>query len=163
MPSNHLILCHPLLLLPLMFPSVRVFFNELALHIRWPKYWTFSFSNSQSNEYSELVSFRIDWLDLLAAQGTLKSLLQHHGLKASIFAHSVFFMVQLSHLYMTTGKTIDLTIWTFVSKAMSLLFNMLSVFVITFLPNGSLTADDSDRILNIGSLGNSGTCDNGML
>ena len=127
MPSNHLTLCHPLLLLPSIFPRIRVFSIESALHIRWPKYWSFSFSISSSSEYSGLVSFRIDWLDLLAVQGTLKSLLQHHSLKASILQCSAFFMVQLSHPYMTTGKTIALTVRTFVSKAMSLLFNMLSL------------------------------------
>ena len=126
MPSNHLILCHPLLLLPSIFPSIRVFSNESVLQIRWPKYWTFSFSISPSNEYSELISFRIDWLDLLAVQGTLKSLLQHHNSETSIHPCSTFFMVQLSHPYMTTGKTIALTGQTFVSKAMSLLCNMLS-------------------------------------
>ena len=132
--SNYLILCHPILLLPSIFDSIRVFSNELALHIRWPKYWSFSFSISPSNEYSGLISFRIDWSDLLTVQGTLKSLLQHHSLKASILRHSAFLMVQLSHPYMTTGKTIALTIWTFVSKGMSLLFNMNSGFVIAFLP-----------------------------
>ena len=132
MPSNHLILCHPLLLLPSIFPSIRVFFNESVLHIKWPKYW--SFSISPSNEYSGLVSFRIDWLDLLAVQGTLKSLRQHHSSKASILWHSAFFMVQLSHPYMTTGKTIALTRQTFVGKVMSLLFNTLSKFVIAFPP-----------------------------
>ena len=131
---NHLILYHPLLLLPSIFPSIRDFSNELALPIRWPKYWSFSFSNSPSNEYSGLISFRIDWFDLLAVQGTLKSLLQYHSSKASVLQCSAFFMVQLSHLYMTTGKTIALTIWTFVGKVMSLLFNMLSRFVIAFLP-----------------------------
>ena len=125
MPSNHVILCHPLLLLPLVFPSIRVFSNESVLHIRWPKYWSFSFSISPSNENSGLISFRIDWLDLLAFQGILKSLLQHHSLKASVLQHSAFFMVQLLHWYMTTGKTIALTIWTFVDKVMSLLFNVL--------------------------------------
>ena len=134
MPSNHLILCHPLLLPPSIFPSIRVFSNESALHIRWPKYWSFSFNISFSNEYSGLISFRMDWLDLLAVQGTLKSLLQHHSLKASILWCSVFFMVQLSHPYMTIGKTIALTRWTFVSKVMSLLFDMLSKLVIAFLP-----------------------------
>ena len=134
MPSNHLILCHLLLLLPSIFPTIRVFSNELALCIRWPEYWSFSFSISPSNEYSGLISFRIDWLDLLAVQGTLKSLLQHHRSKASILQCSAFFMVQLSHLYMTTGKTIALTIQTFVGKVMSLLFNILSRFVIAFLP-----------------------------
>ena len=133
MPSNHLILCRPLLLLPLVFSSIRVFSNELVLRIRWPKYWNFSFSISLSNEYSGLISFRIGWLDLLAAQGTLKSLLQHHSSKISIPQHSAFFIVQLSHPYMTTGKTIALTRWTFVGKVMSLLLNMLSRLVITFL------------------------------
>ena len=134
MPSNHFILCRPLLLLPSVFPSIRVFSNESVLRIRWPKYWRFSFSISLSNEYSGLISFRMDWLDLLAVQGTLKSLLQHHSLKASILQCSAFFMVQLSHPYMTPGKTIALTRWTFVGKVMSLLFIMLSRFVITFLP-----------------------------
>ena len=133
MPSNHLILCHSLLLLPPIPPSIRVFSNELNLHIRWPKYWSFSFSISPSNEHPGLI-FRMDWLDLLAVQGTLKSLLQHHSQKASILWHSAFFTVQLSHPYMTTGKTIALTRWTFVEKVMSLLFNMLSRFVIAFLP-----------------------------
>ena len=134
MPSDHLILCHPLLLLPSIFPSIRVFSNESVLCIRWPKYWSFSFSISPSNEYSGLISFKIDWFDLPAVQGTLRSLLQHHSSKASIVRLSAFFMVQLSHLYMTTGKTIALTIWPFVSKVMSLLFNTLSSFVIAFLP-----------------------------
>src|SRR5574337_969174 len=134
MPSNHLILCCPLLLLPSIIPSIRVFSNELVLHIRWPKYWSFSFSISPSNEYLGLVSFRMDWLDLLAVQGTLKSLLQCHSSKASIVQHSAFFIVKHSHPYMTTGKTIALTRWTFVGKVMSLLFNMLSGLVITFLP-----------------------------
>ena len=134
MPSNYLIHCCPLLLLPSIFPSIRVFSKESALHIRWPKYWSFSFTISLSNEYSELISFRMDWLDLLAVQGTLKSLLQHHSSKASILQCSAFFTVQLSHPYMTTGKTIVLTRWTFVGKVMSLLFNMLSRLVITFLP-----------------------------
>ena len=134
MPSNHLILCCPLLLLPSIFPSIRVFSNESALHIRWPKYWSFSFNISPSNEHPGLISFRMDWLDLLAVQGTLKSLLQHHSSKASILWHSAFFRVQLSHPYMTTGKTIALTRWTFVGKVMSLLFNMMSRLVITFLP-----------------------------
>ena len=133
-PASHLILCRPLLLLPSIFPSIRVFSNESALHIRWPKYWSFSFSISPSNEYSGLISFRMDWLDLLAVQGTLKSLLQHHSSKASIRQHSAFFTVQLSHPYMTTGKTIALTRRTFVGKVMSLLLNMLSRLVITFLP-----------------------------
>ena len=134
MPSNHLILCRPLLLLPSIFPSIRVFSNESALHIRWPKYWSFSFNISPSNEHPGLISFRMDWLDLLAVQGTLKSLLQHHGSKTSILRWPAFFRVQLSHPYMTTGKTIDLTRRTFVDKVMSLLFNMLSRLVITFLP-----------------------------
>ena len=134
MSSNHLVLCYPLLLLPSIFPSIRVFSNELALCIRWPKYWSFSFSISPSNEYSGLISFRMDWFDLLAVQGTLTSLLQHHTSKASILQHSAFFMVQLSHPYMITGKTISLTRWTFVGKVISLLFNMLSRFVIAFLP-----------------------------
>ena len=134
MPSNHLILCHPLFLPPSIFPSIRVFSSESVLHIRWPKYWSFSFNISPSNEHSGLISFRMDWLDLLAIQGTLKSLLQHHSSKASILCHSAFFTVQLSHPYMTTGKTIALTRWTFVGKVMSLHFNMLSSLVITFLP-----------------------------
>ena len=134
MPSNHLILCHPLLVLPSIFPSIRVFSNESALCIRWPNYWSFSFNISPSNEYSGLVSFRMDWLDLLAVQGTLKSLLQHRSSKASILQHSAFFILQLSHPYMTTGKTIALTRQTFVGKVMSLFFNMLSRLVIVFLP-----------------------------
>ena len=134
MPSNHLIICRPLLFLPSIFPSIRVFSNESALHIRWPNYWSLSFNISPSNEHPGLISFRMDWLDLLAVQGTLKSLLQHHSSKASILQHSAFFIVQLSHPYMTTGKTIALTRWTFVGKVMSLLFNMLSRLVITFLP-----------------------------
>ena len=134
MPSNHLILCHPLLLLPSNFPSIRVFSSESVLRIRWPKYWSFSFSVSPSSEYSGLISFRMDWLDLLPVQGTLKSLLQHHSSKASILRCSAFFMVQLSHPYMTTGKTIALTRWTFVGKVMSLLCNMLSRLVIAFCP-----------------------------
>ena len=134
MPSNHLILCYPLLLLPSIFPSIRVFSNKSALLIRWPKYWSFNFNISPSNELPGLISFRMDWLDLLAVQGTLKSLLQHHNSKASILQHSAFFIVQLSHPYMTTGKTTALTRWTFVGKVMSLLFNMLSRLVITFLP-----------------------------
>ena len=133
MTSNYLILCHPLLL-PSIFPSIRVFSNESALRIRWPKYWSVNFSIILSNEHSGLISFRMDWLDLLAVQGTLKSLLQHHSSKASILQCSAFFIVQLSHLYMTTGKTIALIRWTFVDKVMSLLFNMLSRMVITFLP-----------------------------
>ena len=134
MPSNHLILCHPLLLLPPIPPSIRVFSNESVLHIRWPKYWTFSFSISPPNEYSGLISFRMNWLDLLEVQGTPKSLLQHHSSKASILWCSAFFIVQLSHPYMTTGKTVALTRWSFVDKVMSLLFNMLSRLVISFLP-----------------------------
>ena len=134
MPSNHLILCYPLLLLPSIFPSIRVFSNELALHIRWPKYWSFSFKISPSNEYPGLIFFRMNWLDLLAVQGTLKSLLQQHSSKASILWRSAFFIVQLSHPYMTTGKTIALSRQTFVGKVMSLLLNMLSRLVITFLP-----------------------------
>ena len=134
MPSNHLILCHPLILLPSIFPSIRVFSNESALHIRWPKYWSFSFSTSLSDEHPGLISSRMDWLDLLAVQGTLKSLLQHHSSKTSILLRSVFFIAQLSHPYMTTEKTIALTRWTFVGKVMSLLLNMLTRFVITFLP-----------------------------
>ena len=128
MPSNHLIICCPLLLPPSIVPSIRVFSNESVLHIRWPKYWSFSFSISPSNEYSGLSSFRMDWLDLLAVQGTLKSLLQHHSSKASILLCSAFFTVQLSHPYVTTGKTIALTRWAFLGKVMSLLFNMLSRF-----------------------------------
>ena len=131
-PSSHLILYRPLLLLPSIFPRIRVFSNESTLHMRWPKYWSFSFSISPSNEQLGLMSFRMDWLDLLAVQGTLKSLLQHHNSKASILWCSTFFMVQLSHLYVNTGKNIIMTIWTFVSKVMSLLFNMLSRFGITF-------------------------------
>ena len=134
MPSNHLILCCLLLLLPSIFPSIRVFSNESALLITWPKYWSFSLSISPSNDYSGLISFRMDWLDLLAVQGALKSLLQHHSSKASILQHSAFFTVQLSHPYMTTGKTIALTRWTFVGKVMPVLFNMLSRLVIAFLP-----------------------------
>ena len=134
MPSSHLILCRPLFLLTSIFPSIRVFSNESTLRIRWSKYWSFSFSISPSSEHPELISFRIDWFDFLAVQGTLKNLLQHHSSKASILRHSAFFMVQLSHPYMTTGKTIALTSWTFVDKVMSLLFNMLSRLVIAFLP-----------------------------
>ena len=134
MPSIHLILCCPLLLLPSIFPSIRVFSNESVLCIRWPKYWSFSFSISLSNEYSRLISIKIDWLDFLAVQGTLKSLLWHHSSKASFLQHSGFFIVQLWHPYMATGKTIALTRWTFVGKVMSLLFNMLYSLVITFLP-----------------------------
>ena len=133
-PSNHLILCCPLLLLPSIFPSIRVFSNVSVIHMKWPKYWSFRFSISSSNEYSGLISFRMDRLDLLEVQRTLKSLLQHHSSKASILWCSTFFIVQLSHPYMTNGKTIALTGWTFVEKVMSLLFNMLSRLVITFLP-----------------------------
>ena len=138
MTSNHLILCHPLLLLPSSFPSIRVFSNESVLCIRWPKYWSFSFDISPSNEYSGLISFRMDWLDLLAVQGILKRLLQHHSSKASILWCSAFFIVQLSHPYTTTGKTIALTRWTFVGKVVSLLFNMLFRLVIAFLPGASI-------------------------
>ena len=134
MPSNHLILCSPLLLPPSIFPSIRVFSNESVLRIRWPKYWSFSFSISPSNEHSGLISFRVDWLDLLAVQRTLKCLLQHHSSKALIIQCSAFFIVQLSHPYMTSRKIIALTRWNFVGKVMSLLFNMLSRLVITFLP-----------------------------
>ena len=134
MPSNHLILCHPLLLLPPVPPNIRVFSNESTLRVRWPKYWSFSFSIIPSKEHPELISFRMNWLDLLAVQGTLKSLLQHHSSKASILRCSVSFTVQLSHPYMTPGKTIALTRWTFVGKVMSLLLNMLSRLVRTFLP-----------------------------
>ena len=133
MPSNHLILCRPLLLLPSIFPSIRVFSNESVLHVKWSKYWGFSFSISPSNEYSEQISFRIDWFDLLAVQGTLKSLLQHNS-KASVLPRSSFFIVQLSHPYMTTGKSIVLTRWIFVGKLMSLLFYLLSRLIIAFLP-----------------------------
>ena len=138
MPSSHLILCRPLLLLPPIPPSIRVFSNESTLRRRWPKYWNFSFSISPSNEHPGLSSFRMDWLDLLAVQGTLKSRLQHHSSKASIFWHSAFFTVQLSHPYMTTGKTIALSRQTFVGKVMSLFFNMLSWLVITFFPRSRL-------------------------
>ena len=134
MPSNHLMLCHPLLLLPSVFPSIRVFSNESALRIRWPKYYSFSFNISPSNEHPGLISFRMDWLYLLVVRGTFKSFFQHHRSKASNLQNSAFFIVQLSHPYMTTGKTISLTRWTFVDKVMSLLFNTLSRLVITFLP-----------------------------
>ena len=136
MPSSHLILCHPFLLLPPISPSIRVFSSESTLRVRWQNYWSFSFSISPSNEHPGLISFRMDWLDLLAVQGTLKSLLLHHSSKASVLWHSAFFTVQFSHTYMTTRKTIALTRWMFVGKAMSLLFNMLSRLVITFLPRG---------------------------
>ena len=138
MLSNHLFLCRPLLILPSIFSSIRVFSNESALSIRWPKYWSFSFSISLFNEYSGLISFRIDWFDLLAVQGTLKSLFQHHHLKTSVLQLSAFFLVQLSHLYMTSGETTALTVWTLVSKMMTLLFNMLSRFVMAFLPRSLL-------------------------
>ena len=146
MTANHLILCHPLLLLLSIFPNIRVFSNESALHIRWPKYWSFSFSISPSTEYPGLISFRMDWLDLLAVQGTLKRVLQHQSSKASIIWQSAF-MVQLSHPYMTTGKTIALIRWTFVGKVMSLLFNMLSRLVIAFLPRSK-----QGEILEISSI-----------
>ena len=142
MPSNHLILCGPLLLLPSIFPSIRVFSKESALRIRWPKYWSFSFNISLSNEHPGLISLRMDWLDLLAVQETLKSLLQHHSSKASNLQHSAFFIVQLSHSYMTIGKTIALTRHTFVDKVMSLLFNMLSRLVITFLPRSNFSSKE---------------------
>ena len=154
MPSNHLVFCHPLLLLPSVFPGIRVFSSEFALHTRWPEYWSFSFSISPSSEYSGLISVRIEWLDLLAVQGILKSLLQHHNSKTSIPELSAFFMVQLSHLYMTTGKTIALTRWTSVIKAMSLLFNTLFRFVIAFLP-GSRHLNFMARVTvrsNLGSI-----------
>ena len=138
MPSSHLFLCRPLLLLPSIYPSIRVFSNESVLHIRWPKYWSFSFSISPFNDYSGLISFRMDWLDLLAVQGTLKSLLQHHNSKASMLWLSAFFIVQLAHPYMTTGKTITLTRWIFVDKEMSLLFNMLSKLVIASIHGASV-------------------------
>ena len=138
MPSNCLIFCHPLLLLPSIFSSIRVFSSELALHIRWPKYWSFSFSISLSSEYSGLISFQVDWFDLLAFQGTLKSLLQHRSSKASVLWCSAFFIGQLSHLYLTTGKTIALTIWTSVGQVMSLLFNMLPRLVIVFFQGASV-------------------------
>ena len=172
-PSNHLILCHSLLFLPSIFPGIRVFSNELALCIRWPKDWNFSFSISPSSEYSGLISFRMDWFDLLAIQGTLKSLLQHHNFKASVLWCSDFFMVQLSHPYMATGKTIALIIWTFVSKVMSLPFNMLSRFVIAFLPRNkhlliswlqslstvNLEPENIKSVLTIGMSGHmNGTC-----
>ena len=152
MPSNHLILCRPLLFPPSIFPSIRVFSNESVLCIRWPKYWNFSFRFSPSNEYSGLISFKMDWFDLLTVQGTLKSLCQHHSWKASILWCSGFFMVQLSHPYMTTGKIIALTRWIFVSKVISLLFNMLSMLVITLLPKSkhlliSWLQSPSSRIL----------------
>ena len=150
MPSSHLILCCPLLLLPPIPPRIRVFSSESTLRMRWPKYWSFSFSISPSKEHPRLISFRMDWLDLLAVQGTLKSLLQHHSSKASILQSSAFFIVQLSHPYMTNGKTIALTRWTFVDKVMSLLFNMLSKLVITFLPRSKhlLISDRKSTRLN---------------
>ena len=150
MPSSHLILCHPLLLLPPIPPSIRVFYSESTLHMRWPKYWSFSFSISPSNEHPGLISFRMDWLDLLAVKGTLNSLLQHDSSKASIFQCSAFFTVQLSCPYMTTGKTIDLTRQTFVGKVMSLLFNMLSRLVLTFLPRSKSLIFFSHLILLVG-------------
>ena len=149
MPSSHLILCHPLLFLPPIPPSIRVFSNESTLHMRGPKYWSFSFSISPSNEHPGLISFRMDWLDLLAVQGTLKSLLQHYSSKASIFQHSAFFAVQLSHSYMATWKTIALTRWTFVGKVKSLLFNMLSMLVITFLPRYHSAFQNSAKFLKM--------------
>ena len=138
MPSTHFILCHPLLFLPSIFPTIRIFSNESVLRIKWPKYWSFSFNISPSNEYSGLISFRMDWLDLLAVQGMFKCLLQHHSSKASILWHSAFFTVQLSHPYITTGKTTALTRWTFVGKVMSLLFNMLSRLVMLFVQGASV-------------------------
>ena len=153
MPSNHLILCHPLLLLPLIFPSIRVFSNELALCIRWPKYWSFSFSISPSNEYSGLISLRINWFDLLAVQGTLKSLLQHHNSKASILQHSAFFISLLS---MTPGKTTPLTIWTFVSEVISLHFNTMSRFVIAFLPRSQASFNSVAAVTNHSDFGAQG-------
>ena len=138
MPSNHLVLCHPLLFLPSILPSIRVFSNKSVLGFRWPKYWSFSFRISPSNEYSGLISFRMDWFHLLAVQGTLKSLLQHHTSKASVLQCSTFFIIQLSHPYMTTRKTIALARWTFLGRVMSLLFNMLSMLVIAFLPRSLL-------------------------
>ena len=152
LPSNHLILCHPLLLLPSIFPSIRVFSSESVLLIRSPEYWSFSFSISPSNEYSGLISFRINWLDLLAVQGTLKSLLQHHSSKASILWHSAYFMVQLSHPYMPTGKKIALTRWTLVSKVMSLLFNMLSTLVTAFLPRSKHLLISWQQVPSVGIL-----------
>ena len=149
MPSNHLILCRPVLLPPSVFPSIRVFSSESVLCIRWPKYWSFSFNLSPSNEHPGLISFRMDWLDILAVQGTHKSLLQHHSSKASILWRSAFFIVQLSHPYMTTGKTIALTRWTFVGKVMFLLFNMLSRLVITFLPRNNQSYSQEFRKLMI--------------
>ena len=147
MPTNHLILCHPLLLLPSIFPTIRVYSNESALHISWPKYWSLSFNISPSKEYPGLISFRIDWFDLLAVQGPLKSLPQHHSSKASIFQCSAFFIVQLSHPYMTTGKTIALTTQTFVDKVKSLLLNTLSRLVITFHPRSKRLLISPDLLL----------------
>ena len=146
MPSNHLILCHPLLLLPPILPSIRVFSNELTIRMRWPKYWSFSLSISPSNEHPGLIPFRMDWLDLLAVHGTLKSLLQHHSSIASILRRSAFFTVQLSHPYMTAGKTIALTRWTIVGKVMSLLFNMLSRLVLAFLPRIKCLSQSSIKL-----------------
>ena len=148
MPSNHVIFCGSLLLLPSIFPSIRVFSNESALHMRWPKYWSFSFTISPSNEHPGLISFRMDWLDLLAVQRTLKSLLPHYSSKASILWHSAFFTVQLSHPYTTTGKTIALTTQTFVCKVMSLLLNMLSRLVITFLPRSFILREIQMTVLH---------------
>ena len=145
MPSNHLVLCRPLLLPPSIVPSIRVFSNESALHIRWPKYWSFSFNISPSNEYSGVISFRIDWLDLLAVQGTLKSLLQHRSSKTSVLRCSAFFIVQLSHPYMTTGKPIALTRWTFVGKVMSLLFNMLFLVITEFVNWSIITGSHKEH------------------
>ena len=153
MPSSHLILWHPLLLLPPIPPSIRVFSNESTLHMRWPKYWSFSFSIIPSKEIPGLISFRMDWLDLLAVQGTLKSLLQHHSSKASILWGSVFFTVQLSQSYMTAGKTIALTRWTFVGKAMSLLLNMLSRLVITFLPKRDRCTKRYHNLISVAAWG----------
>ena len=149
MPSSHLTFCHPLLFLPSIFPRIRVFSSESVLHIRWPKYQSFSFSISPSSEYSGLISFRIDWFYLLAVQGTLKSLLQHHSSKASILWRSAFFMVQFSHPYMATGKTIALIIWTFVGKVMSRVFNILHRLVIAFLPSCGVIVFDILRIVLI--------------
>ena len=166
MASKHLILCRPLLLLPSIFPSIRVFSNESAHRIRWPKYWSFSFTISPFNEHPGLISFRMDLLDLLVVQGTLKSLLQHHSSKASILRFSAFFIVQLSHPYMTTGKTIALTRWSFVDKIMSLLFNMLSRLVITFLPRSKCFFNFTAAITNCSDFGaqrqahwSAGSCD----
>ena len=149
MPSNHLILCCPLLFLPSIFPNIRVFSNESVVRIRWPKYWNFIFSISPSNEYSGLISSRIDWLDLLAVQGTLKSLFQHHSSESSVLWHSAFFMFQFPHSCMTTGKTVALTRWTFVSKVMSLLFNMLSRLTLVFLPQNNYITNNHTSVLHV--------------